>query len=119
MGRTTLGRFWRGLREPWELLVRMRQEQPLWARYWRIVLVQAGLTVVAGLVVLFVVKQGAEAWNDAFGPDEAPEATAPAIAGGAPGTDATRAPEQPSSGSAQGVTGAGTRPPPPRAPTKT
>jgi len=107
MGRTTLGRFWRGLREPWELLVRMRQERPLWARYWRIVLVQAGLALVAGLVVLFVVKQGAEAWKDAFGPDEVPETTAPAIAGGAPSTDATRAPDQPSSASTPSSTEAG------------
>ena len=107
MGRTTLGRFWRGLREPWELLVRMRQERPLWARYWRIVLVQAGLTLVAGLVVLFVVKQGAEAWKDAFGPDEVPEAAAPAIASVAPSRDATRAPEQPSSASTPTSTEAG------------
>ena len=107
MGRTTLGRFWRGLREPWELLVRMRQERPLWARYWRIVLVQAGLTLVAGLVVLFVVKQGAEAWKDAFGPDEVPAAAAPAIAGVAPSRDATRAAELPSSASTPSSTEAG------------
>jgi hypothetical protein len=85
----------------------MRQERPLWARYWRIVLVQAGLALVAGLVVLFVVKQGAEAWKDAFGPDEVPETTAPAIAGGAPSTDATRAPDQPSSASTPSSTEAG------------
>ena len=109
-----LERFWRGLREPWELLGRMRQERPLWGRYWRIVLVQAGLTLAAGLAVLWVGKQGAEAWNDAFGPDEVPEAAAPAIAGGAPRMDATRPPRQPPS--ASGPAGAPSSPKSPPAP---
>ena len=103
MASTGLVRFWRGLREPWELLGRMRQERPLWARYWRIVLVQAGLTLVAGLAIFWVGKQGAEAWNDAFGPEELPAATASPVAGGTQSTDATRVPEQmPSGGSAAG-----------------
>ncbi len=72
-------RFWRGVREPWELLGRMREDRRLWSRYWRTVLVQAGLTLVAGLAVFWVGKQGAEAWNDAFGPEEpAATSTAPA-----------------------------------------
>jgi hypothetical protein len=88
---TAGSRFWRGVREPWELLARMRHVQPLWSRYWRTVLVQAVLTLVAGLGVFWVGKQGAEAWNDAFGPDEiessAPVATAKSPADGkAPGT---------------------------------
>lgn len=99
MASTALVRFWRGLREPWELLGRMRQEPRLWGRYWRIVLVQAGLTLVGGLAVLWMFKQGAEAWNDAFGPDEVPEASAPASASGAASTEATRPPPQPSSAS--------------------
>jgi len=98
-------RFWRGVREPWELLGRMRQDRPLWSRYWRTVLVQAGLTLVAGLAIFWVGKQGAEAWNDAFGPEEpAATSTAPATAatssaapGGAtaPSVPAPRAPAAP------------------------
>jgi hypothetical protein len=93
---TAGNRFWRGVREPWELLGRMRHVQPLWSRYWRTVLVQATLTLVAGGAVFWVGKQGAEAWNDAFGPDEI-ENAAPVAAGGvgsstpATGTEAGRA----------------------------
>ncbi len=83
-------RFLRGLREPWELAGRMRQNRPLWNRYWRTVLVQAGLTLVVGAGVFWVGKQGAEAWNDAFGPEEPAEAVAPG-ASGAPATGAPAA----------------------------
>src|SRR5690242_1737090 len=83
---TAGNRFWRGVREPWELLARMRHVQPLWSRYWRTVLLQAALTLVAGLAVFWVGKQGAEAWQDAFGPDELPESTAPVASGGATGS---------------------------------
>jgi chemotaxis protein histidine kinase CheA len=79
MAGSAVTRFWRGVREPWDLLARMRQVRPLWSRYWRTVLVQAALTLVAGLGVFWVGKQGADAWNDAFGPDE-PETSAPASA---------------------------------------
>ncbi|HZJ53186.1 MAG TPA: hypothetical protein VFD38_03530, partial [Myxococcaceae bacterium] len=87
---TALSRFWRGVREPWELLGRMRHHRPLWERYWRTVLVQAALTLVVGLAVFWVGKQGAEAWNDAFGPDEVPQSSAPAAAG-----SGSTAPERP------------------------
>ena len=73
-------RFWRGVREPWELMGRMRHDRALWARYWRTVVVQAALTLVAGLGVFWMVKHGAEAWNDAFGPEE-PAAVASETAG--------------------------------------
>src|SRR5215470_11466184 len=89
---TAGSRFWRGVREPWELLARMRHVQPLWSRYWRTVLVQAVLTLVAGGAVFWVGKQGAEAWNDAFGPDEV-ESSAPLAAG-------STAEKAPASGSA-------------------
>jgi hypothetical protein len=78
---TALSRFWRGVREPWELLGRMRQHRALWGRYWRTVLVQAALTLVAGLGVFWVAKEGAEAWRDAFGPDALEQTGAPATAG--------------------------------------
>ncbi len=81
MGGTALDRFWRGLREPWELLGRMRHDRPLWGRYWRTVCIQAALTLVAGLAVFWVVKHGADAWNDAFGPEEVTEAGAAPVAG--------------------------------------
>jgi len=75
-------RFWRGMREPWDLLGRMRQHPPLWRRYWRIVLVQVAFTLVAGAAVFWVGKRGADEWRDAFGADaplaEIPAATAPA-----------------------------------------
>lgn len=76
MAGSALSRLLRGVRAPWELLGRMRQEPRLWGRYWRTVLLQAGLTLVAGGAVFWVGKQGADAWNDAFGPDEPVEATA-------------------------------------------
>ncbi|HET9156991.1 MAG TPA: hypothetical protein VFN91_10015, partial [Myxococcaceae bacterium] len=117
MPSSALERFWRGLREPWELLARMRQERGLWGRYWRIVLVQAGLTLVAGLAVFWVGKQGAEAWNDAFGPEE-PEASASPVAGGAGSTDATRATEQPPSAGPPASTEPVTPPPAQRAPAR-
>ncbi|MGZ6139690.1 MAG: hypothetical protein ACXWLA_03405, partial [Myxococcaceae bacterium] len=88
-------RFLRGLREPWELAGLMRQNRPLWNRYWRTVLVQAALTLVVGAGVFWVGKQGAEAWNDAFGPEEPAEAVAPeasvAPAPGSPGPSKTSA----------------------------
>ena len=87
MASTALGRFWRGMREPWDLLGRMRHDRPLWGRYWRTVLVQAALTLVAGLAVFWVGKQGAEAWNDAFGPEDLPESGASPVAGAALGQD--------------------------------
>src|SRR5262249_57909926 len=95
MASTALGRFWRGVREPWELLGRMRHERPLWARYWRTVLLQAALALLAGVAVFWVGKQGAEAWNDAFGPEELPGAGAPPGAGGAPGPRAAPAAGEP------------------------
>ena len=54
------------MREPWVLLARMRQDRPLWTRYWRTVLLQAALTLVMGLAVFWMVKHGEDAWNDAF-----------------------------------------------------
>ena len=87
MASTALGRFWRGMREPWDLLGRMRHDRPLWGRYWRTVLVQAALTLVAGLAVFWVGKQGAEAWHDAFGPEDLPESGASPVAGAALGQD--------------------------------
>ena len=113
-----LEKFWRGLREPWELLGHMRRDRALWHRYWRTVLLQAALTLVAGLVVFWVGKQGADAWNDAFGPEDVPAATASPVAGGPKSTDASGAPVQPSE-STPGSTGAGAPPPAPRAPTRT
>ena len=73
-------RFWRGVREPWLLLARMRRHPALWVRYWRIVSVQAVAALLAGFLVFWVGKQGAEAWRDAFGSDEAPEVAAPRTA---------------------------------------
>ena len=92
---TALRRFWRGVREPWELLGLMRQQPVLWRRYWRIVLVQAALTLVAGLGIFWVAKEGADAWNDAFGPDEFEQSSAPAAAGS--GSSAPRVPDEKSS----------------------
>src|SRR5262245_28617712 len=89
---TALSRFWRGVREPWELLGRMRHHRALWRRYWRTVLVQAALTLVAGLAVFWVAKEGAEAWRDAFGPDDLEESSAPAVAGSG-STAPARAPD--------------------------
>ncbi len=91
MSESAGARFWRGVREPWELIGRMRQDQRLWSRYWRTVLLQAALTLVAGLVIFWVGKQGAEAWNDAFGPEE-PEATAPVSAGSRPAAEGAPTP---------------------------
>ncbi len=76
MAESAVSRVLRGVRAPWELLGRMRQEPRLWGRYWRTVFLQAGLTLVAGGVVFWVGKQGADAWRDAFGPDDPVEATA-------------------------------------------
>jgi hypothetical protein len=112
-------RFRRGLREPWDLLGHMREDPALWHRYWRTVLLQAALALVAGLVVFWVGKQGADAWNDAFGPEDVPAARASPVAGGQKSTDAARAPEEPPSSSPPGATGAGTPPPAPRPPTRT
>lgn len=103
MANRRLERFWRGLREPWDLLGQMRGDPALWHRYWRTVLLQAALALVAGLVVFWVGKQGAEAWSDAFGPEDVPEAVAPPVAGAPRSTDAARA-------------GTETPPPAPRAP---
>jgi hypothetical protein len=89
-------RFWRGVREPWDLLGRMRADRALWSRYWRTVSVQAALTLIAGTAVFWVGKQGAEAWRDAFGPDET-EVASPA-AGPLPPGAAQRAPAPPSGG---------------------
>jgi hypothetical protein len=119
MASRALERFWRGLREPWDLLGQMRREPRLWGRYWRTVLLQAALTLVAGGVVFWVGKQGAEAWSDAFGPEDVPAAGAAPVAGGSKTTDAASAPETPSSGSAHGASGAWTSPPAPRAPSRT
>ncbi|HET6983300.1 MAG TPA: hypothetical protein VFI53_14230, partial [Myxococcaceae bacterium] len=103
---TAGNRFWRGVREPWELLGRMRHDQPLWARYWRTVLVQAALTVVVGAAVFWIGKQGAEAWNDAFGPDEI-ENPAPVAAGGAGSSTPATAP---ATGTEAGRAGGGSPP---------
>ncbi|HEY3588064.1 MAG TPA: hypothetical protein VGK85_12965 [Myxococcaceae bacterium] len=111
-----LERFWRGLREPWGLLGQMREDPALWHRYWRTVLLQAALALVAGLMVFWVGKQGAEAWSDAFGPEDLPEAAAPPVAGALQSTDAARALDQQTSGSGAAATGTGTPPPGPRAP---
>ena len=97
---TALRRFWRGVREPWQLLGRMRQDRALWARYWRTVVVQAALTLVVGLGVFWVAKEGAEAWKDAFGPDDVEESSAPAAAGSGSTTGA-RAPDQKASAGAK------------------
>jgi len=119
MAGSAMTRFWRGVREPWELLARMRHVRPLWSRYWRTVLLQATLALAAGLVVFWVGKQGADAWNDAFGPDES-EVTAPASAStesvSSPTQTAaphppTKAPETP--GHPEGTSGAKTHSPPP------
>ena len=89
-------RFLRGLREPWDLLGRMRQDRPLWNRYWRTVLVQAALTLVAGGAVFWVGKQGAEAWSDAFGPEEPAAAVTPgASVSPAPGPQPVQPPNPP------------------------
>lgn len=71
-------RFWRGVREPWQLMARMRAHPPLWRRYWRIVGIQVAVTVVAGAVVFWVGKQGADVWRDAFEAEPAPASSAPA-----------------------------------------
>ena len=109
MSRTAGSRFWRGVREPWELLGRMRHVRPLWSRYWRTVLLQAGLALVAGLAVFWLGKQGADAWNDAFGPDELAESSAPATAGEArsssPGAPASAAGKATASTSTEGAPG--------------
>lgn len=125
MSGKALDRFWRGVREPWDLLGLMRQHGPLWSRYWRTVLVQAGITLVAGLAIFWLFKQGAEAWNDAFGPEEIPESSAPAVAGGAGSSGATaptRAPGQTPSAQepATSPTGAADpeKPPAPSAPAR-
>jgi hypothetical protein len=97
---TALRRFWRGVREPWELLGRMRQHPVLWRRYWRTVLVQAALTLVAGLAVFWVAKEGAAAWNDAFGPDDLEQTNAPTVAGS--GSSAPGTPEEKSSATSPG-----------------
>jgi hypothetical protein len=83
MGGTALDRFWRGVREPWELLAWMRRDRPLWRRYWRTVFIQAALTLMAGLAVFWLFKHGEDAWHDAFGPEEVQEASASPV--GAPG----------------------------------
>jgi hypothetical protein len=108
-------RFWRGMREPWELMGRMRHDRALWARYWRTVLVQAALTLVAGLAVFWVGKQGADAWNDAFGPDEPLEATAPATSGppGATATAPVAPAERSTSATGNSASPAGESPAPP------
>ena len=101
MLRTAAARFWRGVREPWELLGRMRGNRTLWARYWRTVLVQAVVTLMAGAVVFWFGRQGLDAWNDAFGPDEPLPAVAqpatPVPASATAGGPAT-APKPPSAG---------------------
>jgi hypothetical protein len=71
-------RFWRGVREVWTLVQRMRAHPALWKRYQRIVLAQILATLLAGGVVFWVGKHGSAVWRDAFGPDE-PE-LAPATA---------------------------------------
>jgi hypothetical protein len=111
MGGTALGRFWRGVREPWELLGRMRHDRPLWGRYWRTVLLQAALTLVAGLAVFWVGKQGAEAWNDAFGPEDPPETGASPVAGAVLG-QAPPAEEPPAARSSVGAPEGPHAPPP-------
>ena len=109
---TAGNKFWRGVREPWELLGRMRHVPSLWSRYWRIVLVQAALTVVVGAAVFWIGKQGAEAWNDAFGPDEI-ENAAPVAAGGAgSSTPAKGAPATGTEAGRAGGTSGGAGPPP-------
>ncbi len=87
-------RFWRGVREPWDLLRRMRGSPALWARYWRTVGAQVALTLVAGLAVFWVGKQGADAWNDAFGPEE-PAESSPAARTAPPGAPANPPGEAP------------------------
>ena len=89
-------RFWRGVREPWDLLGRMRQHPPLWRRYWRTVLIQVAVTLVAGAAVFWVGKRGADEWRDAFGGD-APLAEIPAAASTPPasGAVASKAPPAP------------------------
>jgi uncharacterized protein involved in cysteine biosynthesis len=72
-------RFWRGAREVWTLVERMRAHPPLWKRYQRIVVAQILATLLAGGVVFWVGKHGSDVWRDAFGPDE-PE-VAPVTAG--------------------------------------
>jgi len=93
MGGRALDKFWHGMREPWELLALMRHDRPLWRRYWRTVLVQAALALVAGVAVFWVVKHGADAWNDAFGPEEVTEAGASPVAGAARGQDTAETPK--------------------------
>jgi hypothetical protein len=92
MGGRAVDRFWRGVREPWELLARMRQDRPLWKRYWRTVLTQAALTLMTGLAVFWLFKHGEDAWNDAFGPEEVQEASASPVAGAPGGQDVAEQP---------------------------
>ena len=108
---TAGNRFWHGVREPWELLGRMRHVRPLWSRYWRTVLVQAALTVVVGAAVFWIGKQGAEAWNDAFGPAEI-ENAAPVAAGGAGSSTPAEAPATGTEAGRAGGTSGGAGSPP-------
>jgi hypothetical protein len=87
-------RFWRGLREMWTLVERMRAHPELWKRYQRIVVAQILATLVAGGVVFWVGKHGSEAWRDAFGPDEPSPARTASAAAPAPAT-AARPPAPP------------------------
>jgi hypothetical protein len=92
MSGRALDRFWRGVREPWELLAQMRHDRPLWRRYWRTVLIQAALSLVMGLAVFWLFKHGQDAWNDAFGPEEVQEASVSPVVGEPPGRDGAEAP---------------------------
>jgi len=96
MGGTAVDRFWRGLREPWELLGRMRQDRPLWRRYWRTVFVQAALTLMTGLAVFWLFKHGEDAWHDAFAPEDVQEASASPVAGAPGGQEGAEKPPVPS-----------------------
>jgi hypothetical protein len=80
------------MREPWELLARMRHDRPLWGRYWRTVFIQAALTLAMGLTVFWLFKHGQDAWNDAFGPEEVQEASASPVVGEPHGPDGAEAP---------------------------
>jgi hypothetical protein len=63
----------------------MRAHPPLWRRYWRVVLVQVAVTLVAGGVVFWVGKRGADEWRDVFGA-EAPLAEVAPATSSAPAT---------------------------------
>ncbi|HZW90084.1 MAG TPA: hypothetical protein VFF12_13460, partial [Myxococcaceae bacterium] len=65
---------------------------------------------------LWMFKQGAEAWNDAFGPDEVPEAAASPVAGGTGSTQAAPPTKQESSVSSPAPPGAVIPPAAARAP---